>query len=82
MPRILSIDEGTTGVRGVVVDETGRPVGSGYREFTQHFPRPGWVEPDGDEIWEATRAACRQALDETGTAPDDVAAVRERLTSS
>ncbi len=75
MARILSIDEGTTGVRGVVVDETGRPLGSGYREFTQHFPRPGWVEHDADEIWEATLAACQEALEATGTAPDEVTCV-------
>ena len=67
--RILSIDEGTTGVRGVVVDESGRPLGHGYREFTQHFPSPGWVEHDGHEIWEATLAACREALEATGTGP-------------
>ena len=73
--RILSIDEGTTGVRGVVVDESGRPLGSGYREFTQHFPSPGWVEHDGDEIWEATLAACREALEATGTAPDEVTCI-------
>jgi glycerol kinase len=73
--RILSIDEGTTGVRGVVVDEHGRFLGSGYREFTQHFPRPGWVEHDADEIWQATLAACREALDATGTAPGDVTCV-------
>ena len=75
LARILSIDEGTTGVRGVVVDDTGRPLGSGYREFTQHFPRPGWVEHDAREVWEATLAACRQALETTGTRPADVTAI-------
>ena len=75
MARILSIDEGTTGVRGVVVDEHGRLLGSGYREFTQHFPRPGWVEHDATEIWDATLEACREALGTTGTAPGDVTCV-------
>lgn len=75
MARILSIDEGTTGVRGVVVDEHGTLLGAGYREFTQHFPRPGWVEHDATEIWDATLAACREALDVTGTAPADVTCV-------
>ena len=75
MARILSIDEGTTGVRGVVVDETGQPLGSGYREFTQHFPRPGWVEHDATEIWDATIAACEEALRSTDTAATDVACV-------
>ena len=73
--RILSIDEGTTGVRGFVVDEAGAILGSGYREFTQHFPRPGWVEHDADEIWEATLAACRTALDASGTGPREVSCV-------
>ena len=75
MARILSIDEGTTGVRGVVVDETGQPLGQGYREFTQHFPSPGWVEHDGEEIWQATLDACRDALEATGTAPGDVTCI-------
>ncbi len=75
MARILSIDEGTTGVRGVVVDETGQPLGHGYREFTQHFPSPGWVEHDGEEIWQATLDACRDALESTGTAPDEVTCI-------
>jgi len=73
--RILSIDEGTTGVRGVLVDEHGTLLGSGYREFTQHFPRPGWVEHDAEEIWQATLAACREALAATETQPGDVTCV-------
>lgn len=75
MARILSIDEGTTGVRGVVVDGSGRLLGAGYREFTQHFPRPGWVEHDPEEVWTATLEACREALDVTGTAATDVTCV-------
>jgi glycerol kinase len=50
---ILAIDAGTTGVRALAVDEDGRPVGWEYREFPQHFPRPGWVEHDPLEIWDA-----------------------------
>jgi glycerol kinase len=75
MARILSIDEGTTGVRGVIVDEFGHPLGSGYREFTQHFPKPGWVEHDATEIWSATLAACQEALESTGTDPGDIVCV-------
>jgi glycerol kinase len=73
--RILSIDEGTTGVRGAIVDEHGTVLGSGYREFAQHFPKPGWVEHDADEIWAATLDACAEALESTGTAPADVTCV-------
>jgi len=50
---VISIDAGTTGVRSFAVDETGRPIGFAYREFTQFFPQPGWVEHDPDEIWQA-----------------------------
>jgi glycerol kinase len=50
---VLAIDAGTTGVRTVAVDERGRPGAYAYREFTQHFPRPGWVEHDAMEIWRA-----------------------------
>jgi glycerol kinase len=53
---VVAIDAGTTGVRAFAVDEHGLPVGRVYREFTQHFPRPGWVEHDPDEIWDVTQA--------------------------
>ncbi|MEX0993229.1 MAG: glycerol kinase GlpK [Solirubrobacterales bacterium] len=59
---ILSIDEGTTGTHCYVFDEQGRIAGSGYREFVQHFPRPGWVEHDADEIWQATVEVAGEAL--------------------
>jgi glycerol kinase len=51
---VLAIDAGTTGVRTFAVDEHGTPAGFAYREFPQHFPQPGWVEHDADEIWAAT----------------------------
>src|SRR4051794_13051519 len=53
---VVSIDAGTTGVRAFAVDEEGRPAGWSYREFPQHFPRPGWVEHDPTEIWHAVEA--------------------------
>ena len=53
---VLAIDAGTTGVRTRAVFTDGRPSISSYREFTQHFPRPGWVEHDADEIWAAVEA--------------------------
>jgi glycerol kinase len=54
MPVVLAIDAGTTGVRTLAIDETGLRRAWAYREFPQHFPRPGWVEHDADEIWTAT----------------------------
>jgi glycerol kinase len=63
---ILAIDQGTSGTTCLVFDEAGRIRGRAYREFTQHFPRPGWVEHDATEMWEVTRAVAREALDAAG----------------
>src|SRR3954453_2933188 len=63
---ILAIDQGTTGTTCLVFDERGQIGGRAYPEFTQHFPRPGWVEHDAGEIWEVTRAVAREALDAAG----------------
>ena len=59
---VLAIDAGTTGVTAVVVSPQGDIVAKGYQEFAQHFPRPGWVEPAPEEIWQATLEATRAAL--------------------
>jgi len=56
MSCVVAIDAGTTGVRALVVDESGAVVDLAYRELTQYFPRPGWVEHDAEEIWGAVRA--------------------------
>ena len=65
-PMILAIDQGTTGTTCLVFDDDGALAGRAYREFTQHFPRPGWVEHDAAEIWEVTEAVAREALDDAG----------------
>ena len=57
---LVAIDAGTTGVRAFAVDETGSPKGWSYREFPQHFPRPGWVEHDADDIWSAVTATLEE----------------------
>jgi glycerol kinase len=59
---ILAIDAGTTGVTALLVDQAGAVRASGYRELTQHYPRPGWVEHDANEIWAATLAAVGDCL--------------------
>lgn len=59
---VLAIDQGTTGTTAMVVTRTGSILGQSYAEFTQHFPRPGWVEHDAMEIWEVTRRVSREAL--------------------
>jgi glycerol kinase len=63
---ILAIDAGTTGVRAMVVDETGSVAARAYREFPQHFPRPGWVEHDPNDWWSALVDATREALSHPG----------------
>jgi glycerol kinase len=55
MPALIAVDAGTTGIRAFAIDGEGRPLGYSYRELTQHFPRPGWVEHDPDEIWTAVQ---------------------------
>jgi glycerol kinase len=64
---ILAIDQGTSGTTCIVFDDHGQVAGRSYREFRQHFPRPGWVEHDADEIWEVTRAVAGEALADAGT---------------
>ncbi|HAF67973.1 MAG TPA: glycerol kinase, partial [Acidimicrobiaceae bacterium] len=53
MAIVVSIDAGTTGVRSFAINEQGQQIALSYKEFTQHFPRPGWVEHDPNEIWES-----------------------------
>ncbi|MEM9517180.1 MAG: glycerol kinase GlpK [Actinomycetota bacterium] len=63
---VVVIDAGTTGVRSRVIDAAGRGGVAAYREFTQHYPQPGWVEHDVDEIWSAVVATLGQVVDEIG----------------
>jgi glycerol kinase len=62
MAVVIAIDAGTTGVRSFALDDNGRTVGLAYRELTQYFPRPGWVEHDADEIWAAVGATIGEVL--------------------
>jgi len=59
---ILALDQGTTGSTALLVHRDGTVLGRGYREFTQHYPRPGWVEHDPEEILEVSLEAMREAL--------------------
>ena len=56
---VLAFDEGTTGCRTILFDKSGSVVKSEYKEFTQHFPKPGWVEHDAVEIWETQIATLK-----------------------
>jgi glycerol kinase len=72
---ILAIDQGTSGTTCLVFDERAEVLGRAYREFEQHFPRPGWVEHDAAEIWQVTQAVAGEALDDAGLRPGELQAV-------
>lgn len=72
---ILAIDQGTTGTRTYLFDKSGKVVGSAYQEFTQYFPKPGWVEHDADEIWRTVEATGKKALKLAKAKPSDIAAI-------
>jgi glycerol kinase len=72
---VLSLDEGTTGATAAVVGLDGEIRAKGYREITQHYPEPGWVEHDALEIWSAVQLATKAALHSAGATSQDVRAV-------
>jgi glycerol kinase len=74
-PLVLAIDQGTTGTTCLVVDRELRPRGRGYAELPQHFPRPGWVEHDPEEIWASALAAAEAALASADVAAADLTAI-------
>jgi glycerol kinase len=69
---ILAIDQGTTGTTCLVFDSDARLVGRAYREFEQHFPRPGWVEHDASEIWDVSQQVAGEALEAAGVVAGDL----------
>jgi glycerol kinase len=72
---ILAIDQGTTGTTCLVFDDEAELIGRAYREFEQHFPRPGWVEHDAGEIWDVSQAVAVEALADAGIGPGELHAV-------
>ncbi|MEM8784052.1 MAG: glycerol kinase GlpK [Planctomycetota bacterium] len=75
MPHLLALDQGTTSSRAIVFDESGHALASAQKEFTQHFPRPGWVEHDAEEIWSTQAGVATEALARAGLSGRDLAAV-------
>jgi glycerol kinase len=72
---LLAIDQGTTSTRAVVYDDAGHARGSAARELTQHYPRPGWVEHDPEEIWQSVAAVVPPALEAAGIEARSLAAI-------
>jgi glycerol kinase len=78
---ILAVDQGTTGTTCLVVDDDLTIRGRGYAEVTQHFPHPGWVEHDPEQIWQSVLAAAGQAIAAAGAAPTQIAVTNQRETT-
>lgn len=77
---ILAIDQGTTGSSALVVSARGEVVGRAYREFTQHFPQPGWVEHDAEEVFAVTVQVARKAMAAARTEVTAVGITNQRET--
>ncbi|HWY73428.1 MAG TPA: glycerol kinase GlpK, partial [Burkholderiaceae bacterium] len=75
MEYVLALDQGTTSSRAILFDHGGRPVSVAQQELRQHFPQPGWVEHDPDEIWSSQLQCARQVLRAAAAGPHQVAAI-------
>jgi len=75
MKYVMALDAGTTSNRAIIFDEHAQVVGMAQREFTQHFPHPGWVEHDAEEIWSSMLGVMRESLAKCGLTAKDIAAI-------
>jgi glycerol kinase len=75
MNHILALDQGTSSSRSIVFDNQGRIVAMAQREFTQHFPQPGFVEHDAEEIWATQLATAQEAIAKAGLTAADIRAI-------
>ncbi|MFB4264367.1 glycerol kinase GlpK [Nonomuraea sp. GTA35] len=78
---VLAIDAGTTGVTALLVTENRQIISKGYEEFAQHFPEPGRVEHNPEDIWQATLSACATALRGAAQPPSCVGITNQRETA-
>ena len=69
MPYILALDSGTTSARAILFDHGGAVRAVAQKEFAQHYPQPGWVEHDANEIWTAQISVAVEALGKAGIGP-------------
>lgn len=72
---VLAIDQGTTSSRAIIFNHSSEIVASAQREFTQHFPKPGWVEHDANEIWLSVLAVMAEVIQKAEIQPEQVAAI-------
>lgn len=72
---ILALDQGTSSSRALLFDRKGEVAGLAQQEFTQHYPQPGWVEHDPEEIWESQKETVRQVMNQVGASPEQIQAI-------
>lgn len=72
---LLAIDQGTTSSRAIIFDAEGNIAAKAQQEIRQHYPQPGWVEHDADEIWISVQSVMASALAQAGIAPDRIACI-------
>lgn len=72
---VMALDQGTTSSRAIIFDESGSIVSVANKEFTQIYPKPGWVEHDPMEIWGSQIGVAKEALEKAGISPEDLAAI-------
>ena len=72
---ILVVDQGTTSSRAIIFDSHAAPVAMAQQEFPQHYPHPGWIEHDPDDLWRTTLTTARDALKNSGIDPADIAGI-------
>lgn len=72
---IIALDQGTTSSRAIIFDHGGKIIEVAQQEFTQYFPRPGWVEHDPMEIWESQLSVLRKVIKKAGISPDEIAGI-------
>ena len=72
---VIALDQGTSSSRAIVFDHEGNALSVSQKEFTQHFPQPGWVEHDPMEIWATESGVMMEAVATLGAEPDEIAAI-------
>lgn len=72
---VMALDAGTTSNRCILFDKDGKICSMAQKEFTQHFPQPGWVEHDANEIWMTILFVAQEAMNQAGATAKDIAAI-------
>ena len=75
---VMALDSGTTSNRCILFDKAGNMISVAQKEFTQHFPQPGWVEHDASEIWQGQLSVAREALSKAGATYEEASRTSER----